>query len=754
MNISLFNQQKTTFVSKAIKALFLVGMILSGCVITFVEDKTLTLSESALDIQSSNGQATFSIVSNTFWSVSSNANWLTVNKTSGSGDDEITVTVAANPTTADRTAIITVKVSNLPDQTITVVQKGQTPTLSLSTASLSFAAAGQQQSFTVTSNTAWTVSSNAPTWLTVSTASGTNNATVTVTAAANTAATARTATITISGTGVTAKTITVTQLGASATPELILSTNAISFTSASQQNTFTITSNTNWTVSSNAPTWLTVSPVSGSNNGTVTVTAAANTAATARTATITISGTGVTAKTITVTQTGTSSDPTLILSTQSISFPAAAQQQTFTITSNTAWTVSSSDPTWLTVSPASGANNGTVTVTAAANPYKTARNAIVTINGTGVTTRTISVTQVAGTTNPTLTVSPNTLNFAAEGQQQTFTITSNTSWTVSSSDPTWLTVSPVSGSNNGTVTVTASANTGASARTAAITVRGTSVRDETIIVTQAYTVSPSVTVHVDKPGTLCTLLGENRNEITDLTITGDLNGADQGCIRYMAGCDVNNNATLGKLTNLNLSGANMICGICDCAVGNSTGGLTTYPNELYLRCYVRGTPTSTAHQTNVNQSYYYFENSSGNYYYYFPYTNSISYQLFYRTNLTNIVIPNSVTGIGWESFSYCTSLTSVTIPNSVTSIGNETFRYCTSLTSVTIGNSVTSIGINAFSGCTKLATIHSKNPTPPTVQSNSFDTATKQSCKLYVPKGSSDAYRNSAWGQFVNIFEE
>lgn len=44
----------------------------------------------------------------------------------------------------------------------------------------------------------------------------------------------------------------------------------------------------------------------------------------------------------------------------------------------------------------------------------------------------------------------------------------------------------------------------------------------------------------------------------------------------------------------------------------------------------------------------------------------------------------SVTGIGYQAFSYCERLTSITIPNTVTSIGDEAFYKCTNLTSVHI----------------------------------------------------------------------
>ncbi len=85
---------------------------------------------------------------------------------------------------------------------------------------------------------------------------------------------------------------------------------------------------------------------------------------------------------------------------------------------------------------------------------------------------------------------------------------------------------------------------------------------------------------------------------------------------------------------------------------------------------------------------------------------SIAYAAFYHCeSLTSVVIPNSVTSIENCAFCGCESLTSVVIPNSVTSIGDEAFYNCNSLTSIVIGNSVTSIGDEAFKFCSSLTSI-------------------------------------------------
>jgi hypothetical protein len=64
-----------------------------------------------------------------------------------------------------------------------------------------------------------------------------------------------------------------------------------------------------------------------------------------------------------------------------------------------------------------------------------------------------------------------------------------------------------------------------------------------------------------------------------------------------------------------------------------------------------------------------------------------------------------VTNIKDGAFSFCGGLTDVTIPDGVTGIGDYVFYYCSGLTDMTIPYSVTSIGKDAFYGCIGLKSI-------------------------------------------------
>jgi hypothetical protein len=66
----------------------------------------------------------------------------------------------------------------------------------------------------------------------------------------------------------------------------------------------------------------------------------------------------------------------------------------------------------------------------------------------------------------------------------------------------------------------------------------------------------------------------------------------------------------------------------------------------------------------------------------------------------NYTIPNSVTNIGFHTFTSCFNLTNVTLSDQVTSIGSDAFRWCPNLTCITIPASVTNIDDWAFADCT------------------------------------------------------
>lgn len=132
-------------------------------------------------------------------------------------------------------------------------------------------------------------------------------------------------------------------------------------------------------------------------------------------------------------------------------------------------------------------------------------------------------------------------------------------------------------------------------------------------------------------------------------------------------------------------------------------------------------------------------------------TRLIINEAFAGSNLTDIMIPNTVTDIGVGAFQY-SDLTSIIIPNGVTKIWAGAFHHCTSLKSVTLSNSITQIQRDAFRDCTALTTVVCEAVQVPDCQHNIFFNVPQSAATLYVPEESLEDYKSAIyWKDFGTI---
>ncbi|MFZ4546022.1 MAG: BACON domain-containing protein [Bacteroidales bacterium] len=339
---------------------------------------------------------------------------------------------------------------------ISIFQSSVTPTLIVNPANQNVAAPAGTTTFIVTSNSAWTVSSNQP-WCTV-TPSGSGNGSIIANFTENTTGTQRVAALTITVTGLTPIVVTVTQGVAVAT--LAVSPGNQNVTAPAGNTSFIVTSNSAWTSSSNQA-WCTLTP-SGNGNGTITATYTENTSLSPRTANITVTVAGLIPVVVTVTQEAGVAFVLANPTNQEVTYPAGTTN--FAITSNSDWTAVS-DAGWCVVTP-SGIGNGTIFANYAENVFAAVRVANITISVSGISPVIVTVTQQGPVA--TLNITPSVQTVTYQTGVTSFAVTSNTSWTTSS-DATWCVPTP-SGSGSGVITVTYGQNETMVTRTATVTV--------------------------------------------------------------------------------------------------------------------------------------------------------------------------------------------------------------------------------------------------------------------------------------------
>jgi uncharacterized protein (TIGR03437 family) len=447
------------------------------------------------------------------WTAESQASWVTITSgATGNGSRTINFNIAANTGQA-RTGLLTVA-----GQTVTITQATGC-TFALSPTIQNIDGPGGTGSVTVTTgaNCTWTAASNSS-WITITAGrSGNGNGTVSFTVAPNNGL-ERTGTLTIAG-----QTVTVTQ---SSYCNFAIMPSERDFGAAATSTIVNVQAGIDCTwVSVSTVNWLTVAAgVNGTGNAPVTINVAANTGP-ARTGLVVVAG-----QPFTVNQAG---GCTYTLSRANQDFNSAGGTNSFNVTAGAGctWSVTN-NADWIRInSGATGAGNGTVNFTAAANTGP-ARSATLTIAD-----KVFTISQASACT---VALSATTRSVTAPAITGTLNVTAaaNCAW-AAVSNAEWITLTGnTSGSGNGAVNYAIAANTGA-ARTGTLSIGGVTFTVTQSAATCAYAFNPS-SQNVEASGT-----NANVNVTTAsfcawtatsnagwLTITSGSGGLGNGTISY------------------------------------------------------------------------------------------------------------------------------------------------------------------------------------------------------------------------------
>ncbi|MGB7068167.1 MAG: BACON domain-containing carbohydrate-binding protein [Pyrinomonadaceae bacterium] len=419
---------------------------------------TFSISPTSQSIPATGGTGSVAVTASnagcSWTAVVNSAPWITITGgSSGTGNGTVSYSVAAHTGPA-RVGTLTI------GGRIFTISQASGCTFTLSPTGTTLPAAGGNGSFTVSTNDqgcTWNAATTSQ-WITINGgSSGTGNGTVAFTVAANVSP-ERTGTITVGG-----QSFTITQSNG-CTYSIAPSSGSVP--SAGGPGSFNVNSGAGcqWTAVVGANTgWLIItSGSSGAGTGSVTYSAGANPGP-QRTGTITVNG-----RVFTLTQ---ASGCTFSLAPTSASISAAGGNGSVAVTASNAacsWAavVSPAAP-WITVSSGtSGTGNGTVNFVVAASTTP-ARTGTINIGGS-----TFTITQANGCV---YTLTPASMNINESGGSRSFSIASGVGcpWTaVVGPNSTWITITAgSSGTGNGTVTFSASANTG-SERTGTIVAGG------------------------------------------------------------------------------------------------------------------------------------------------------------------------------------------------------------------------------------------------------------------------------------------
>lgn len=316
-----------------------------------------------------------------------------------------------------------------------------------------------------------------------------------------------------------------------------------------------------------------------------------------------------------------------------------------------------------------------------------------------------------------VSVSPTSVTLAAgETEQLSWSFNRTTYMTptmqFTSDDDDIATVSSsglITAKGSGTTTIYVRSNIGTNSATCRVTVTGGSGSGDTPGTGNS---GSSRTIHMTEAGTLGTFISEDdKYTITELTVSGPLNGSDLRLIRDMAGSDPYRKNTNGKLERLDLRDALFVRGGSWYVEANNEKQYTeNYPTQLPPHAFI------------------------------------------YCNKLTHLYLPKYI-GVIDGALSWCDNLIYVEIPVGVSDLGGIAFSYLDRLSSITIPSTVQEIGTR-FYGDYSLTDIYCHAIEVPVFSNGIYSGTNVTNGTLYVPRGYSNEYwRADGWNNFNKIVE-
>lgn len=443
----------------------------------------VSFASATQEVSAEGGSYEIALKSNGEWTVSTDAEWITVAPTSGNDDATLTLTVSPNTSVEDRVAEITATTKDNA-AVLALTQLGVQYYLNVTPKEFNCGSEGGEFAVEVTSNVDWTVS--LPEWITSSVMEGSNNATVTLTVRPieGDISESREADIVFGnlvgtvGEGMASDKVHVVQ---SVDPILsidIMPQN-LDFVCGGETKNVTITTEDGWTASTEED-WVALSQNEGQGDAVVAVTLGENPVYTERSATVTFTTNGGLMSVLQIRQEASPDPHFLEVTPTSFQFGKDGGEQTFTIGCDTDWEIMINYD-WLSVAPQSGSGNATVVLTVAPNSLVEPRAARALIMS-GSLIGEVTVEQEAGD-DPLVTMfESDTLYVEYNGGIEHANLISNTTWQLEAGE--WITLLTNSGEGDATIDFVVDYNSSPEERVGYVNVKHNGVVMATLVVVQ------------------------------------------------------------------------------------------------------------------------------------------------------------------------------------------------------------------------------------------------------------------------------